>query len=659
MGLRPGDTVFIAAIFSLYMGSWGTLAGVERLRAKAFPFGAGAPGMTARAAMWLDLMKPSAFYSTPSFALHLAEVARAEGARSGGLRVEDDVLLRRARRVGAGVRDRIAAAFGARVIDCGSMAEMTPFMNIAGTAESDGMLLWQDVVYTEVCDPATFRRVPFGERGTPVYTHLERTSQPMIRLVSGDLTQWEDGPAPCGRTYPRLPQGIFGRIDDMFTIRGENVYPSEVDAAVNALAGYGGEHRIVITRDGAMDELLIRLEAAPAVHAAGDDALRALGDAAAQKLLRMLGCGRGSRSSRRERFRAPISRRGASSTIATCFASSTRAFRSARDGTPCLRSISLPGVLAGETRAIARLLTRAEAADDEGRPALEAIFRHAGRAHVVGHHRRARQRQVDAGGEARRRDTAHRTAAWASSRSIRRRRSPAARSSAIASGWATSARDPGVFVRSMATRGALGGLARGTLDAVDILDAAGYEIVIIETVGVGQDEVDVARAAHTTVVVSSPGLGDDIQAIKAGILEIADIHVVAKSDRPDADRTVDRPEVDAGDRVRRRSAAADWQPPVLKTCALSGDGIVALREAIDAHRAALDESGAIVARRAEINERRLLLASEEALREVLRAPARRACRRAACASSTNARSVRTRRRSGCSKLCRRRITHER
>ena len=80
----------------------------------------------------------------------------------------------------------------------------------------------------------------------------------------------------------------------------------------------------------------------------------------------------------------------------------------------------------------------------------------------------------------------------------------------------------------MATRGALGGLARATLDAVDILDAAGYDIVIIETVGVGQDEVEIARAAHTTVVVSAPGLGDDIQAIKAGILEIADIHVVVE-----------------------------------------------------------------------------------------------------------------------------------
>ncbi len=289
MGLRPGDTVFIAAIFSLYMGSWGTLAGVERLRAKAFPFGAGAPGMTARAAMWLDLMKPSAFYSTPSFALHLAEVARVEGFDPAAFGLKTMFFSGEPGASVPGVRDRIAAAFGARVIDCGSMAEMTPFMNIAGTAESDGMLLWQDVVYTEVCDPATFRRVPFGQRGTPVYTHLERTSQPMIRLVSGDLTQWEDGPAPCGRTYPRLPQGIFGRIDDMFTIRGENVYPSEVDAAVNALGGYGGEHRIVITRDGAMDELLIRLEAAPSVHAAGADASRALGEAAAQKLLRMLG----------------------------------------------------------------------------------------------------------------------------------------------------------------------------------------------------------------------------------------------------------------------------------------------------------------------------------------------------------------------------------
>jgi phenylacetate-CoA ligase len=234
-------------------------------------------------------MKPSAFYSTPSFALHLAEVARTEGFDPQAFGLRTMLFSGEPGASVPGVRDRIVAAYNARVIDCGSMAEMTPFMNVAGTAETDGMLLWQDVVYTEVCDPATFRRVPFGRRGTPVYTHLERTSQPMIRLVSGDLTLWEDGPSPCGRTYPRLPQGIFGRIDDMFTIRGENVYPSEVDAAVNELAGYGGEHRIVIMREGTMDELLIRVEAAPVVQAAGAAALSALADLVAQKLQRMLG----------------------------------------------------------------------------------------------------------------------------------------------------------------------------------------------------------------------------------------------------------------------------------------------------------------------------------------------------------------------------------
>ena len=131
--------------------------------------------------------------------------------------------------------------------------------------------------------------MPWGRRGTPVYTHLERTSQPMIRLVSGDLTHWVEGPSPCGRTYPRLPDGIYGRIDDMFQIRGENIYPSEIDAVLNQLADYGGEHRIVISRDGAMDELLVRLDAKPQVYARGADATAALGAAASENLRRVLG----------------------------------------------------------------------------------------------------------------------------------------------------------------------------------------------------------------------------------------------------------------------------------------------------------------------------------------------------------------------------------
>ncbi|MDZ7748526.1 MAG: phenylacetate--CoA ligase family protein, partial [Halofilum sp. (in: g-proteobacteria)] len=170
MGLRPGDTVFIASVFSLYMGSWGTLAGAERLGCKAFPYGAGAPGMTQRAITWLRMMQPAGFYATPSYALRLAEVAEEEGVdpREFGFRVmffsgEPGASI-------PGIRDRIAAIFDAQVIDSGTMAEVTPWMNGAGSAETGGMLLWQDLVYTEVCDPNSDRRVPWGEQGTPVYT---------------------------------------------------------------------------------------------------------------------------------------------------------------------------------------------------------------------------------------------------------------------------------------------------------------------------------------------------------------------------------------------------------------------------------------------------------------------------------------------------------
>lgn len=289
MGLRPGDTICVAAVFSLYMGSWGALAGAERLGAKCFPFGAGAAGMSARLAQWLQLIKPTAFYGTPTYALHLAEVAREEklNPRDFGLKI-----LFFSGEPGAsipGVRDRIEELYGAKVIDSGSMAEMTPWMNVAGSAQTSGMLCWQDIVYTEVCDARNFRRVPYGERGTPVYTHLERISQPMIRLVSGDLTVWTNDANPCGRTYPRLPQGILGRIDDMFTIRGENVYPSEIDAALNELPQYGGEHRIVISREATMDELLLRVEADAATFSKGAAALSQFRGEVERKLLRVLG----------------------------------------------------------------------------------------------------------------------------------------------------------------------------------------------------------------------------------------------------------------------------------------------------------------------------------------------------------------------------------
>jgi phenylacetate-CoA ligase len=285
MGMRPGDLICIAAILSLYMGSWGALAGAERLGAKAFPFGAGAPGMTARCAQWLHAMRPRAFYGTPTYAIHLAQTAIAEGLNPRDFGLEIMFFSGEPGASIPGVRNRIEELYGANVFDSGSMAEMSPWMNVAGSAETPGMLCWQDVVYTEVCDPASMRRVPYGRRGTPVYTHLERRSQPMIRLASGDLTRWVDDPNPCGRTYPRLPDGIFGRIDDMFTIRGENVYPSEIDAALNETPGYGGEHQIVITRDAAMDELLLRIE----TDVEGPEAIERLRLDASHRIQKMLG----------------------------------------------------------------------------------------------------------------------------------------------------------------------------------------------------------------------------------------------------------------------------------------------------------------------------------------------------------------------------------
>jgi phenylacetate-CoA ligase len=217
--------------------------------------------MSARCAQWLDMIKPTAFYGTPTYALHLAQVAQDEGLNPRDFKLKIMFFSGEPGASIPGVRDKIEEIYGAKVFDSGSMAEISPWMNVAGSAETSGMLCWQDVVYTEICDPATMRRMPYGQRGTPVYTHLERNSQPMIRLVSGDLSLWTNDKNPCGRTYPRLPQGIFGRIDDMFTIRGENVYPSEIDAALNELPDYGGEHRIVISREAAMDELMLQVEA--------------------------------------------------------------------------------------------------------------------------------------------------------------------------------------------------------------------------------------------------------------------------------------------------------------------------------------------------------------------------------------------------------------
>lgn len=216
------------------------------------------------------------------------------------------------------------------------------------------------------------------------------------------------------------------------------------------------------------------------------------------------------------------------------------------------------------------------------------------------------------------------------------------------------ATDPGVFIRSMATRGAMGGLARATRDAADLLDAAGFDWVIIETVGVGQDEVDVVSSVDTVLVVAVPGLGDDIQAIKAGILEIADIFVLNKADRDGADRVAhdlemmlslghhghhghhahfamsedpDHHAAHAGAGTEGSASAggqeapppAYWMPPILRTVASRGEGIGELLAAVERHRSHLEASGELASRRrsqlklrvATILKERVLAAAEQ------------------------------------------------
>jgi phenylacetate-CoA ligase len=262
-GLRPGDRILICSFFSLYMGSWGTLRGGERLGTTTFPFGAGAAGQTLMAVEWARELRPSAFYGTPSYALHFAETARREGVepRDFGFRI-----LFFSGEPGAGIpatKRLVEETFGGICVDMGSTAEMTPWMTNAECRHRTGMHLWQDLVYTQVCDPETYAPLPFGEEGTTVYTHLERTSQPMVRFASGDRTRWVGDPCPCGRTYPRLPQGVYGRFDDMLIVRGENIYPSAIEDVLRAIDGFGGEFRVIVSRREAMDELLIQAECAP------------------------------------------------------------------------------------------------------------------------------------------------------------------------------------------------------------------------------------------------------------------------------------------------------------------------------------------------------------------------------------------------------------
>jgi len=273
----------------------------------------------------------------------------------------------------------------------------------------------------------------------------------------------------------------------------------------------------------------------------------------------------------------------------------------------------LDGILAGDTRSIARAMSRAEASKNADRDFFATIFSKAGRAHTIG------LTGVPGSGKS----TMVRALAQKFRQSGRTVGIVAIDPSSPFSGGAILgdrvrmgelAGDDGVFIRSMATRGSMGGLTRGCMETVDILDAAGFDVILIETVGVGQDEVDIARAALTVLVVSAPGLGDDIQAIKAGVLEIADIHVVSKCDRKDSDKTVADIKGMLGMGLSGRNRQG-WPVPVAATSAETGEGIVELVSQIDAHMDHLHQSGEWNTRQRDIARMRMLKAAEDIARQ--------------------------------------------
>ncbi|MER3427281.1 MAG: methylmalonyl Co-A mutase-associated GTPase MeaB [Pyrinomonas sp.] len=275
-------------------------------------------------------------------------------------------------------------------------------------------------------------------------------------------------------------------------------------------------------------------------------------------------------------------------------------------------STAVERILAGDERAIARAISKVEDGAEDASALMRALFPHAGRALVIG---------ITGAPGAGKSSLVDRLAALYRERGERVGIVAVDPSSPFSGGAILGDRirmnrlglDSGIFIRSMATRGQLGGLARATVDAVTILDAAGFGRIIVETVGVGQDEIEIVKAADVTCVVLVPGMGDDVQAIKAGIMEIGDIFVINKADRDGVLRT--EKELQALLSLVQRDDG--WSPPIVRTVATENKGIDELAAAIERWRAFSADRQSGRARRAAIARWRIL----ELLRDKLLAQA--------------------------------------
>lgn len=274
----------------------------------------------------------------------------------------------------------------------------------------------------------------------------------------------------------------------------------------------------------------------------------------------------------------------------------------------------IPRLLNGDRRALARAITMVETGGPPARDLLAAAYPHTGRAHLVG------VTGPPGAGKS--------TLVNALALEWRRHGTTVGiiavdPTSPFTGGAILGDRirmqplggDPGIFIRSMASRGRLGGLARATADAAVLIDAAGFDVVVIETVGAGQGEVDIARAAQTTIVVEVPGMGDDVQSIKAGVLEIADVFVVNKADRQGSDQTVRqlRQMLQLGEHP-----AGGWQVPVLKAVAMNNEGSSEIIAAVQNHATHLREYQLLRARTLANAEHELSAAVQELALETVR-----------------------------------------